>query len=197
MTIAPPPRLLLVDDDRLILATLARDLRDLGYQTETADSGEAALERAAATDFDLAVMDMRMPGMNGIEAARRLREAKGVPCLFLSAYSDLAQVRQAVEEGGLGYVVKPVDAPRLFPAIETALARARDLVALTQARAQLERALTGGRHTNIAIGILMERRRLAEAAAFDALRAAARDERRKLEEYAGDLVATLERLNRY
>ncbi len=189
-------RLLLVDDDRLILATLAQGLRLAGYDIETADSGGAALERVAAATFDLAVMDIRMPGMSGVETARRFVEVGGPPCLFLSAYSDIEQVREAVNEGALGYVVKPVEVSHLIPALETALARARDIAALSRAREQLERALAGGRHTSIAIGILMERRRLAEASAFAALRDAARAERRKVDDHAGELVAALERLNR-
>lgn len=188
-------RLLLVDDDRLVLAALARNLRDAGYAAETADCGEAALERAASTRFDLAVLDMRMPGLTGIETAQRLRAEHGVPALFLSAYGERELVQRAVAEGALGYVVKPVDAPQLAPAIEAALARARDLAGLLEAKTQLERALAGGRHTNIAIGVLMERHRLAEAAAFKVLRAGARTARRRLEEHAGDLVAALKRLN--
>lgn len=188
-------RLLLVDDDRLILATLARSLRDAGYETETANSGEAALDRAAATRFALAVMDMRMPGLSGVETARRLQVEHGVPALFLSAYGDRESVHEAVAGGTLGYLVKPVNASQLIPAIEAALARARDLAALVEIKTQLDRALTGGRNINIAIGILMERRRLSVAAAFEALRATARAERRRLEERASDLVSTLERLN--
>jgi len=188
-------RLLLVDDDRLILATLARSLRDAGYETETANSGEAALDRAAVARFALAVMDMRMPGLSGVETARRLQDEHGVPALFLSAYGDRESVQEAVAGGTLGYLVKPVNASQLMPAIEAALARARDLAALVEIKTQLDRALTRGRNISIAIGILMERRRLTAAAAFEALRAAARAERRKLEELASDLVSTLERLN--
>lgn len=192
----PGERLLLVDDDRLILATLARSLRDAGYEVDTANSGRTALQHAAATHFDLAVLDMRMPGLSGIETARQLRAEHDIPALFLSAYSERESVSQAVAGGGLGYVVKPVDAQQLIPAIEAALARARDFATLTVVKGQLERALTGTRHASIAIGILMERRRLTEAAAFEALRAAARAERRKLEQTAGDVVSALEQINR-
>jgi response regulator NasT len=188
-------RLLLVDDDRVILATLARNLRDAGYEAEIADCGEAALELAAAVHFNLAVLDMRMPGLSGIETAQRLRDEHCIPALFLSAHGERELVQQAVAGGGLGYVLKPVDAPQLVPAIEAALARGRDLAALLETKSQLEHALAGGRHTNIAIGILMERHRLGEAVAFEALREGARAERRKLEHHAGDLVMALERVN--
>jgi response regulator NasT len=191
----PSVRLLLVDDDRLILATLASNLRNAGYATEIADCGEAALERAATMRFDLAVLDMRMPGLSGIETAQRLSTDYGIPTLFLSAYCDRGLVQQAVAGGGLGYVVKPVDVPQLVPAIETALARGHELAALLETKVQLEQALVGGRHTNVAIGILMERHRITEAAAFAALRTGARNARRKLDDHAGDLVLALSRLN--
>jgi two-component system, response regulator PdtaR len=191
----PSVNLLFVDDDRLVLATLSKSLRDAGYEVATAESGEAALLLAAQQLFDLAVLDIRMPGLSGIETAQRLRDEHGVSTLFLSAYGERELVEQAATGGGLGYVVKPVDVVQLIPAIEAALARAHDLKALMEARSQLEQALAGGRQTSIAIGILMERRGLPEQAAFDVLRASARKNRRKLEEISCELVEAEERLN--
>lgn len=191
----PLNRLLFVEDDRLVMATLAKGLRTAGFEVETADSGEAALALVAERSFDLAVLDICMPGLSGIETARRLRIEHSVPALFLSAYGEPDLVEQATTEGGLGYVVKPVDIAQLVPAIEAALARARDLKALAEDRAQLERALAGSRQTSIAIGILMERRGLPEQAAFEALRSSARKNRRKLEDLCRELVEATERLN--
>lgn len=191
----PPIRILLVDDDRLVLATLAKGLREAGYAVETADSGESALTIAASAAFDLAMLDIRMPGVSGTETAVRLRDEHGIPALFLSAYSDQELVRQAVADGGLVYLVKPVDSTQLVPAIEAAFARAGDLKALEETKAQLERALAGGRYTSIAKGILMERRGLTEQAAFETLRASARSRQCKLEELAQGLVEALERVN--
>lgn len=188
-------RLLFVDDDRLVLATVAKGLRDAGYELGTADTGEAALALAAERPFDLAILDIRMPGISGTETARRLRAEHGVPALFLSAYGERELVEQAANEGALGYVVKPVDVAQLVPAIEAALARARDLRSLAEAQSQLEQALAGGRQTSIAIGILMERRGLSEQAAFEGLRASARKRRRKLEDVCRELVEAVERLN--
>lgn len=189
------PRILLVDDDRLILATLGKSLRDAGYEVVIADSGTAGLAQAASTSFDLAVLDMRMPGLSGIETAQALKERHGLPAIFLTAYGEPERVQQAVDAGALGYVVKPVEAAQLIPAIEAALARARDLAALQANQTQLETALAGGRKTSMAVGILMERQHLSEAAAFEHLRSVARQHRRKLEEHAGELVEALERFN--
>jgi len=188
-------RILFAEDDRLVLATISKGLRDAGYEVSTAESGETALLLAEQQPFDLALLDIRMPGLSGIETAQRLRDEQGIPAMFLSAYGERQLVEQAATSGGLGYVVKPVDVDQLIPAIEAALARARDLNALAEARSQLELALARGRQTSIAIGILMERRGLSEQAAFEALRAGARKNRRKLEEVCRELVETEERLN--
>ena len=187
--------LLLADDDRLVLATLAKGLRDAGYEVEAVDSGERAIACAAAGSFDLAVLDVRMPGLPGQETARRLREGHNLPALFLSAYGEREVVKQAVAVGALGYVVKPVDAPQLVPAIEAALARARDLKALLDTKAQLECALASGRYASMAVGILMERRGLGEQTAFEVLRTRARASRRKLEDLSRELVDAEDQLN--
>ena len=187
--------ILLVDDDRLVLATLAKGLENSGYLVTTAESGEQALQQAAETPFDLAILDICMPGLSGIETARMLREQFDIPGLFLSAYNEEDTVQQAVSGGGLGYVVKPVDAPQLIPAVEAALARARDLRALIDTKQQLEQALSGQRTNSVAVGILMERRRLAEAEAFETLRASARSSNRKLDELSRELVDALEQVN--
>jgi AmiR/NasT family two-component response regulator len=192
----PAVRILFADDDRLVLATLTQGLRDAGYLVEAADSGETALDLAAEKSFDLALLDIRMAGISGIETARRLRDEHGVPALFLSAYSEREMVKEAVAQGGLAYLVKPVDVLHLVPAIEAALARASDLKALVTTREQLAHALAGGRHASMAVGIVMERRGLSEQAAFDALRTGARKNRRKLEDYCRELIEALEKLNR-
>ncbi|HUF82683.1 MAG TPA: response regulator, partial [Burkholderiales bacterium] len=106
-----------MDDDRLVLAALAEGLRAAGYRVTGAAGGEDALAIAGRGAPDLALIDVRMPGMSGIELGARLREA-GVPFLYLSAYGDDDVVRQAVEEGALGYLVKPLDIQQIVPAIE-------------------------------------------------------------------------------
>ncbi len=189
----PHPALLLVDDDRLALATLTEGLRAMGYGVAAADSAAGALQRAAAEAFDLALLDIRMPGLSGMELAHLLERRHGLHSLFLSAYGERDEVAEAVRQGGLGYLVKPIDPARLMPAIETALARARDLDGLLAAKGQLEHALADGRHTSVAIGIVMAQRGLSESAAFASLRDEARRQRRKLSDHCNDLVAALQR----
>ena len=104
--------ILVVDDDRLILATLAKGLRQADYGVSEANSGEDALRLASAVKPDLALLDMRMPGMSGIELAQRLTSDE-IPFIFLSAYGDAEIVKQAAEHGALGYLVKPLDVPQI------------------------------------------------------------------------------------
>lgn len=188
------PRILVVDDDRLILATLSKGLRQAGYEVGEANSGDDALRLTNELKPDLALLDMRMPGMSGVELAQHLVD-KRIPFIFLSAYGDPEIVRQATELGALGYLVKPLDLPQIIPSIEAALGRAREIRELRETEGQLSSALEGHRETSMAVGILMERRGLDRQEAFETLRASARAQRRKLKDLAGEVVNALEVVN--
>ncbi len=133
-------RLLLVGDEALILATVKHGLRACGYEVATADSGEAALARAGVDTFQLAILDVRMPGMNGLELGRLLRERNDLPSIYLSAIRDDELVAEAVREGTLTYLVKPIDVAQLIPVVEAALMRGREIRALAQRVMHLDRA---------------------------------------------------------
>jgi response regulator NasT len=191
-----PKRLLLLDDDRLVLATLGEGLRQAGYRVTTVSSVEEAEDALAGGGIDLAILDVRMPGLSGIDLAWRLHDADNeVPFIFLTAYSDEELVEQAAEAGAMGYVVKPADPDRLVPAIEAAFARAGDVKKLRDTGRQLQTALDADRDVSLAIGIMMERRRLGRQDAFEILRAQARTERRKLIELAREVVLAVEKIN--
>jgi response regulator NasT len=183
-----PIRILLADDDRVILATISEELTELGYEVRTASNGQQALEECKSSPPDLAILDIRMPILGGIDAARRIREECGVPVLFLSAYSDQTLVEAAVLEGALGYLVKPVNSEKLLPAITTALARARDLQAAEASRQRLVQGLSARREVDVAVGILLERFGLSSELAFEVLRRMARSRSLKLSEMASELV---------
>lgn len=188
--------ILIVDDDRLILSTIGRGLRDAGYRVSEASDGQSALELVARDKPDLAVLDVRMPGMSGIELAAQLTSDYQLPFIFLSAYGGSHIIEHANALGALGYLVKPLDVPQIIPAIEAALARAAQIDDLKTKGEQLSHALETGRETSIAIGILMERRGLDRTQAFEALRAHARTQRRRVHEIAGEIVEALEALNK-
>lgn len=185
--------ILVVDDDRLVLAALAEGLRAAGYRVTGAATGEDALACAARDVPDIALLDMRMPGMSGVELGGRLR-AVGMPFLYLSAYGDRNAVESALEEGALGYLVKPLDIQQIVPSIEAALTRSRDLRKLRETETQLTAALSGTRDISMAVGLLMMRDRVDREEAFELLRSHARSQRRTVADIARELLSSAEKL---
>ena len=188
--------ILIVDDDRLVLATLGHGLRDAGYRVTEAAEGTTALTLVAREKPDLALLDVRMPDISGVKLAERLKAEHSVPFMFLSAYGDPDIIQRATELGALGYLVKPLDVPQIIPSIEAALARGAQIRTLTDTGEQLHHALESGRETSMAIGILMERRGFDRDEAFEALRSHARSQRRRIHEVAAELVDAVETVNK-
>lgn len=194
--IREPRTLLLVEDDRLVLTTLANGLSGAGYVVLTAESvNEAEDLLSGGQRPDLAIVDVLMPVRNGLELAQRLRELDHIPFILLTACSDAPVVEQATRAGALAYLVKPVDLPQLLPAIEAALACASEISELRDVRRQLQTALDSDRETNVAIGVTMVRHGIDRAASFELLRRTARAQRRKLLDLAKEVVAAQEALN--
>jgi len=175
------PRILIADDDRVVLFTLAEGLREADFEVIEARDGLQALALCHSETPDLALLDIRMPGLDGLELARRLREETRVPFLFFSAYNDEAFVSRAVEIGALGYLLKPLNVPALLPMVRTALARSRDF-------SGLQGALASNRTIATAVGMLMHAEGLDQAAAFEKLRQSARGQRCKLEDMARAMI---------
>lgn len=187
-----PPCILIVDDDRLVLATLAYGLREAGYRVQQASNAEEALETIGAHAVDLAILDIRMPGMDGIELSSRLRDAQ-CAFIFLTAYGERNLVDEAARRGALGYLVKPLDMPQILPAVAAALARAHDIRELHGTASRATTALAIEQRTRTAVGVLMERHGIGRQAAFEQLRASARSQRRKIAEVADELLESTER----
>jgi response regulator NasT len=199
---ASPRRLiLLVDDDPLLLDFIGAVLRHAGYDTVAAASAAEALQRIAEREaaheepgFALALLDITMPGMSGLELARRLKDHTEVPFMFLSSVDDADTARQAASHGAVGFLVKPVDAGRLIPAFEAGLARADEIRQLRRTETNLNAALAAGRETSLAVGVLMARYQTDRNTAFEVLRDHARAQRRKINEVAEQIVAAEELL---
>lgn len=187
--------LLLVDDDRLVLSTLATGLQQEGYRVSTAESAEDALIVLASGERpDLAILDVRLAGQSGLHLAERLHRLDHIPFMMFSAYSDPSIVEEANRHGALGYLVKPLDIPQLVPAIGAALARANDLQDLRSTRLQLQAALDSERDISLAVGITMMQHRLTRREAFELLRKSARSRRCKLAELAAEIIQAAETL---
>lgn len=181
-------KILVADDDQITLSLITKGLEDAGYEVIAAANGEQAVELGCNQHPDLAVLDIRMPGVFGIEAARRLRDCAGIDAIYLTAYADKEVVELAAKEGALGYLVKPVNSNQLIPAIEAALERSAELRRLHQNSASLTDAIIRGREISVAIGIYMERFNVDEQAAFETLRNYARSHHLKLVDVAREMT---------
>ncbi|VAW79473.1 hypothetical protein MNBD_GAMMA15-2544 [hydrothermal vent metagenome] len=185
---------LIVDDDRLVLAMLSSGLGKAGYAITSAAGGKEALELIEEEEFDLVILDIRMPDISGIDVSYILN-ARNIPFLILTAHADAELVESMVDNGALGYLIKPVDVEQIIPAIEAALKRSGEIKQLREKERNLQCALDSDRNTDKAVGILMERYRLTGEDAFQVLRMHARSQRRKLAEVAGELVGAETILN--
>jgi response regulator NasT len=185
-----PVRLLVVDDDRLVLATLCAGLRQAGFDIIEADNGDDAILLAREHRPRLALLDMRMQGKSGLDVARYLAANTRTGFLFLSAFNDAHIIDEARQAGALGYLVKPVDMQHIVPAIRAALARLdaadRDVPPVPD---------RGQRDLAVAAGILMERLRLPYDRALEALQSQSRAEGASAEAFATSLVQAADRLN--
>jgi len=189
---------LLVDDEALIRMGMRVMLQDLGYQVvgEAAD-GEEAIEKVAALDPDVVIMDIKMPGMDGLEATRRIMAEHPVPVIVLTAYNQRSLVEEAADAGVLAYLMKPVRESDVGPAIEVARARFADLLWLRRATADRpagkgagERRVRGtAGQIEAATQLLRVRYRLNEAQATSRLRRLAQSSRRTVVEIAEAIIA--------
>lgn len=187
-------RVLLVDDDPVTLATINLLLKHAGYETASATSGAQALDIAANFHPDLALLDVTMEGMSGIELAKKLQEASGIPFMFISANAETETIRQATENGAVGYLLKPFDTAQVVPAFEAALAQADNIRRLRASEANLTIALNSSRETSMAVGLLMVKFEVSREVAFEVLRNYARSNRQKINNVAEGLLNAEEML---
>ena len=155
-----------------------------------ARDGREAVALAAEHRPDLAVMDVKMPELDGIEAARQMLEQRQIPIVMLTAFSEAALVGRAVDAGVFGYLVKPFRESDLLPAIEAARARHAELQALRDEAGSLRDALEARKLIERAKGLLMEKDGLSEAEAFARLRGASQQTGRPLRDVAEAILAT-------
>jgi response regulator NasT len=187
-------RLLLVDDERLILATVGACLEDAGHEVVAVQTAGEALREVQARPFDLALLDIRLARDSGLRLAEQIGGPDGPGLLFLSAFSDEDTVREANRLGGLGFLVKPAAPAQLVAAVEAALARHAERRAMRETGDQLSRALDQGREVSVAAGILMERFRLTREEAQARLRDEARASRARAQDVAARLIEACEAL---
>src|SRR5579884_4452604 len=185
-------RILLAEDETIIRLDLREMLERAGFDVcAEARDGEEAVQLASAEQPDLAIMDVKMPRLDGIEAARRILDERPIPIVMLTAYGQQELVARAAEAGVFGYLVKPFREQDLLPAIHTARARHEELQALRDEAESLQEALAARKVIERAKGLLMEKENLTEDEAFTRLRRASQASQRPLRVIAEAVVATL------
>jgi AmiR/NasT family two-component response regulator len=186
-------RILVAEDETIIRLDLRGLLEGAGYEVVAeARDGEEAVELAREHEPDLALMDVKMPRLDGIEAARRILEARPIPIVMLTAFGQRELVDRAAEAGVYGYLVKPFREQDILPAIETARARHAELAAVRSEADSLAEALVARKAIERAKGLLMEKEKLSEADAFARLRKASQVSGRPLRVIAEAVIDTFE-----
>ena len=186
-------RILIAEDETIIRLDLRSLLESAGFEVcAEAKDGLEAVELARSEQPDLAVLDVKMPRLDGIEAARRILDDRPIPIVMLTAYGQEELVSRAIEAGVFGYLVKPFRESDLLPAIHTARARHDELAALREEAESLAEALAARKSIERAKGLLMEKEGLTEQEAFERLRRASQLAGRPLKVVADALIATFE-----
>jgi AmiR/NasT family two-component response regulator len=184
-------RVLIAEDETIIRLDLRELLERAGLEVcGEARDGLGAVELALSVEPDLAVLDVKMPRLDGIEAARRILEERPIPIVMLTAYGQEELVSRAVEAGVFGYLVKPFREQDLLPAIRAAQARHEELSALRQEVESLSEALAARKSIERAKGLLMTKEGLSEQEAFERLRRASQISGRPLRVVSEALIAT-------
>lgn len=194
-------KILAVDDDRLVLATVTHGLARAGYEVIDADNGDDAILLAREHRPDLALLDIRMEGMTGFDVAAYLREFLGTPFMFLSAFADDDTVAQVKALGAVAYLVKPLDIAQIVPTVEAALATVRAQRGRPAVPPVLERVEPSGTDplndpVAIAVGVLMHRYSLPRREAFERLKRLAAADGRSPRAQAQALLDAVELLSR-
>lgn len=185
--------ILVVDDDRLVLATLASGLSQAGYDVIDADNGDDAILLAREHRPDIALLDIRMQGKSGFDVAAYLRATCQTPFIFLSAFSDEQTAAQVKALGAVAYLVKPLDIGQILPVVEGALANAttaRRSEAVAPPAASAE--VMPPPEVLMAVGVLMHRYSLDRVVAFQRLHRIAAAENRPVAEQAQRLLEAVE-----
>ena len=182
-------RVLIADDESIIRMDLREMLTSLGYLVVgEAGDGTSAVNLARELRPDVVIMDIKMPGLDGIEAARILTQEKIAPVLLLTAYSQRELVERAKEAGVVGYLVKPFRESDLGPAIEIALARFAEFTQLEKEVKSLKEALETRKLVDRAKGILMDTKGMSEAEAFRRIQKMSMDTRKPMKEIAEAII---------
>jgi response regulator NasT len=182
-------RVVIAEDEALIRLDLKETLEEEGYEVvgETG-RGDEAVALVRDLQPDLAILDIKMPGLDGIAAAREIAGNRLAAVLILTAFSQRDLVEQATDAGALNYLVKPFQKSQLIPAIEVAVGRFAEVRALEQEAHGLREQLATRRLVDRAKGLLMDRHEMTESAAFSFIQQTAMRQRAKMRTVAEQVI---------
>lgn len=189
-----PTRVVIAEDEAIIRLDLKETLEEEGYEVVAETGrGDTAVELVREHKPDVAILDIKMPGLDGLSAAREIAGERLAAVLILTAFSQRDLIERARDAGALAYLVKPFQKADLFPAIEVAVARFRELRDLHQQATSLEEQLETRKAVDRAKGQLMDREKMTEAAAFEFIQKTAMRDRQTMRAVAqrildGDLA---------
>jgi AmiR/NasT family two-component response regulator len=183
-------RIVVAEDEAIIRLDLVETLTEEGYEV-VADTGrgDTAVELVRTHQPDVAIFDIKMPGMDGLEAARVVTDEKICPVVMLTAFSQREIIEQARDAGALAYLVKPFQKTDLVPAIELAIGRFTEMKLLTGERDALDEQLKLRKTLDRAKGILIDQYAMSEQAAFDFIQKHAMSSRSKMKDIADRVIA--------
>lgn len=184
-------RILIADDESIIRLDLKKILEGMGHRiVAEATDGKTAVELAQKNGLDLAILDIKMPEMDGLDAAKLITEGKICPVLLLTAYSQQDLIDRAKEAGVFGYLIKPFKEADLLPAIEIAISRYKELEALEKEIGSLQDTLETRKLVDRAKGILMDKRSMKESDAFRWIQTQSMNNRKSMREIAEAIILT-------
>ena len=182
-------RVVIAEDEAIIRLDLKETLQEQGYEVvgETA-RGDEAVKLVTETRPDLAILDIKMPGMDGLAAARAITADRLAAVLILTAFSQRDLIEEARDAGALAYLVKPFQTSEIIPAIEVAIGRFQELRALEEEVSNLQDMVEDQRWIGRAKGVLMDELGLKEHEAFSWIRSTAMQERVKMREISRRII---------
>ncbi|MBN6189432.1 response regulator [Aneurinibacillus sp. BA2021] len=182
---------MVVDDESILRMDIKEMLQEAGYEVVAeANNGEAAIELSAQHVPDLIVMDVKMPKMNGMKAARIINRSFEIPTLLLTAYTEDELIMEAREAHIFGYLVKPITERDLIPAVEVAIGQARRVQSLMGSIKEMERKMEVRKQVERAKGVLMDVYQLSEERAYQTMRTYCMNTRKTMGEVAEHILAT-------
>lgn len=185
-------RILIAEDESITRMGLSRILEDAGHHVVTAPDGRTAVTLARKTGPDLVILDIKMPQLDGLEAAQRIYQDQPTPIVLLTAYGDRELVEQAKSLPIMAYLVKPIKEKELLATLEVVTARFAEFEWLHQQTVELKEELAARKVIERAKGVLMRREELSEEAAYRRIQRQARSERCSMREVAEEILQSMQ-----